>query len=276
MNAADAIREKIETSPDNVLWFQNEMPGRPLGVVIPYRDREQHLKELIPHLISFFRRDRFNSVIKPLIVVSEQNDDRKFNRGRCCNGGFLAVEQYCDYVCFHDVDYLPIWADYSYAPRPTQIIRWGMDGRPIRVGPNNKLWVVANSTEFLGTIFVVDNSQFRAVNGFSNLYEGWGSEDTDLKERFIVLGLTLDCRLDGTFKALYHDHAGFTEDGNKNQDWIDNEELFDSLKPKYYEAKSFPEGLGTIPLGDVEVHFERWHGLDKSEELTICRLRLGL
>ena len=34
-----------------------------LAIVIPYRDREQHLSRLIPHLVTFFERDRLARAI---------------------------------------------------------------------------------------------------------------------------------------------------------------------------------------------------------------------
>jgi hypothetical protein len=107
-----------------------------------------------------------------LIVVSEQADQKPFNRGWCCNGGFLAVEPYCDYVCFHDVDHLPESADYSFTSEPTQIM-WHHNGRrPIRVSPDNQLFVVSSGEpRFIGTVFVIDKMQFRDANGFSNEYE---------------------------------------------------------------------------------------------------------
>jgi hypothetical protein len=72
----------------------------------------------------------------------------------CVNGGFLALENYRDYVCFHDVDYLPMWADYSYTAHPTRLIWWGMNLRPVRPAEDNR-WRVTISKEDLGAVFVI-------------------------------------------------------------------------------------------------------------------------
>ena len=57
------------------------------------------------------------------IIVVEQVDDNDFNRGKLLNIGFNAAKKEgCDYVVFHDIDLLPINADYSYANKPTHLI----------------------------------------------------------------------------------------------------------------------------------------------------------
>jgi hypothetical protein len=266
------IEGKIEAHSDSAAWLRKDSTGPRLGIIVPYRARQEHLGKLLPHLISFFRRDLRNSHINPLIVIAEQADEGRFNRGWCRNGGFLAVEKHCDYVCFHDVDYLPVWADYSYSVFPTRIVWWGMNFRPVRVASDNKLWVT-NSRNNFGAVIVMDRGQFLAANGYSNKYIGWGYEDDDLKARLESQGFATASR-DGTFIPLDHDHEGFTTSGEKNQDWLDNEKLFVTLRRQYQESRSIPEGLSTMSLGHVEVAFERHSGLDQSESLVICRLRI--
>jgi hypothetical protein len=266
------IAVEVAAHPDRPPWTRKFKKGPTVGIVIPYRAREEHLKKLVPHLISFFARDVQNSYIRPLIVVSEQADDRKFNRGWCRNGGFLAVEPYCDYVCFHDVDYMPMWADYSYSAFPTQLLYWGMNLRPIRASADETLYVVATRTTLSG-VYVIDKNQFRAANGFSNQYDGWGYEDTDLHARFGLLGIKAKYR-DGTFIPLDHDHEGFTENAEKSADWIENESRYERLADEYKKTKKLSDGLAEMPLGDVAVEFERWSGLNESEKMTICRLRI--
>jgi hypothetical protein len=47
------------------------------------------------------------------------------------NVGFMLLRERIDYVCFHDVDYLPIWADYSLVDTPTMIVWYGFESRPL-------------------------------------------------------------------------------------------------------------------------------------------------
>lgn len=266
------VAQKIADHPDAVAWVRNEFDNPTVGIVVPYRDREEHLKKFLPHLISFFNRDLNNCHIKPLVVISEQADEKKFNRGLCCNAGFLAVEKYCGHVCFHDVDYLPMWADYSYSSFPGRIIWSGLNYRPIRVSPENKKWVTTNKSSF-GAVIAIDKEQFKSVNGFSNNYQGWGLEDADLRDRLQSYGIPLRHR-DGTFIPLDHDHQGYTDSGEKSPDWIDNEAVFRRMRPQYWESRSYPEGLSTIPIDNVEITFESWMGLEAAESMLICRLRI--
>ena len=85
--------------------------SKKLGVIVPYRDREEHLaifkKEITRFLSS--RKIPFE-----LIIVNQDNA-KLFNRGMLLNIGFKYAEELgCDYVVFHDVDLIPKIADYYY------------------------------------------------------------------------------------------------------------------------------------------------------------------
>jgi hypothetical protein len=267
----NSVSDAVSNSRGFEAWTAKSKLGPTCGIIIPYRNREEHLKQLLPHLISFFHRDLQNNYINPLIVVAEQANEEKFNRGWCRNAGFLAVANACDYICLHDVDYMPSWADYSYCSFPTQIIWWGMHLRPIRVGGNS---LVTAARGNLGAVVIIDKWQFSGVNGYSNLYFGWGYEDADLKTRLQVKGLTPKFKA-GTFIPLEHDHQGFTETGEKTKDWIENEALFQRLAAEYESMSTFSEGLSTIAYNTISVEFERWSGFNEQEQSLVCRLRLG-
>ena len=60
-----------------------------LLIVVPYRNREAHLAELLPALSTYFlRNDDPRLLPPPMICIVEQNDDLPFNRGALCNIGF--------------------------------------------------------------------------------------------------------------------------------------------------------------------------------------------
>jgi len=142
--------------------------------------------------------------------VVEQKDDLPFNRGALVNAGFLLGEADSDYLCIHDVDYLPIWADYSHCETPTCILWYGLENRPIRVGdPSTRITIDLENV--FGTVVLIDNVQFRKAGGFSNGYWGWGYEDIDFKLRLSGEGFPL-FRRKGTFQPLDHDNAGFQPD----------------------------------------------------------------
>src|SRR5262245_39454385 len=103
------------------------MAEKRLAVLVPYRDREAHLAEFVPHMRQFLSAQG----IPFQIVIIEQADPKPFNRGKLLNVGFSLVKDEVDYVCFHDVDMLPIAADYSYCETPThlaaQVEQFGWD-----------------------------------------------------------------------------------------------------------------------------------------------------
>ena len=114
----------------------------------------------------------------------EQYDDKPFNRGKLLNIGFIkAKELGCNYVCFHDIDMLPVKVDYSYADRPTQLANRFI----YEVGVERTI-----SDEYFGGVTIFPVEQFEDINGYSNDYWGWGFEDNDLllrcKEKGIPLG----------------------------------------------------------------------------------------
>ena len=100
-----------------------------LAIIIPYRNREEHLKRILPHLVTFFERDRFARAIPYEVHIVEQAPGKLFNRGALINAGFALAHRNADYVVLHDVDYLPVWADYSRVHEPTSLIAYGVEGR---------------------------------------------------------------------------------------------------------------------------------------------------
>jgi len=109
-----------------------------LGIIVPCRDRKEHLAQLVPHLAAYFTRDKVDSAVPVKLVIVEQ---APINRGLINNIGYAFLRGEVDYVCFYDVDFLPIWADYSYPELPTMIIWFGMESRPFDPArPDKRIW----------------------------------------------------------------------------------------------------------------------------------------
>ena len=66
-----------------------------LGIVIPYRNRSDHLFQIVPHLARYFSRHQIDSEIPVQIAVIEQPTGLPSNRGLLCNIGFKVL---CDAV----------------------------------------------------------------------------------------------------------------------------------------------------------------------------------
>ncbi len=140
-----------------------------LGVIVPYRDRFEHLQTFKKKIIPYLNE---KGIDFELIVV-EQDDGKAFNRGKLLNVGFLyAKKNKCDYVAFHDVDMIPVDVDYSYSDVPVQMAT-------DFIGETKRIVF----DEYFGGVTIFPVTMFEHINGYSNDYWGWGYEDTDVLHR---------------------------------------------------------------------------------------------
>ena len=149
-----------------------------LGVCVPYRNRESHLKEFIPK-VGKYLQDRG---IDYQIYFGHQVDDKLFNRGATKNiAAEWAFKEGCDYIVWHDIDMIPEdggGADYSYPKEaarhiPTQITQMGYE---------------LKYEEYFGGAVLFTKEQVEKTNGYSNDYWDWGMEDDDLFWRCVIEG----------------------------------------------------------------------------------------
>lgn len=153
-------------------------------VLTTYRNREAHLKEWVPAMRI--------AVPGAKIYVIEQADDKSFNRGKLFNVGFLHTEQLGDYWIMQDVDLLPLSVDYSYPDKPTHLATQA-----------SQFGYKMPFDKYFGGCNAFTREQFRAVNGFSNHFRGWGAEDCELLKQFEDKGIEIQ-RRPGRFKSLPH------------------------------------------------------------------------
>lgn len=191
-----------------------------MALIVPYRDREKHLEEFVPYMHHFL------STIPYHIYLIEQSGEAPFNRGQLLNIGFQLSRGTSEYVCFHDVDMLPVSADYSKPLRPTHLARsveqfnYGMP-----------------YPGYFGGVTLFPLHDFENVNGFSNGYWGWGLEDDDLKLRCKRKGIPLLTR-EGIFLSLPHQRAQETDILVHA-----NRERFEEV---LFGAEEMTEGLSTL------------------------------
>ena len=76
-----------------------------VAIIVPYRDREEHLRTFLFHMHSFLPRQQLDYAI----FVVEQEGEGAFNRAMLLNVGAAEALKSYDYQCFifHDVDLLP-------------------------------------------------------------------------------------------------------------------------------------------------------------------------
>ena len=213
-----------------------------LAIIVPYRDRPEQLDQFVPHLRAYFARDKLDRTIPYRVMFVEQEAGSPFNRGMLKNIGFRLCAEASDYTAFHDIDYLPLWADYSWVTRPTRIIHHGAEERPLAPG-RSQLVMAHDLSTFFGGVVLAPNASFASVNGYSNRYWGWGCEDSDLRRRYLAAGIGIDSR-DGTFIALDHDHEGYTPEGDARPIATVNRALLEAKWATGGEAKE--DGLSTL------------------------------
>lgn len=212
-----------------------------LALIVPYRDREEQLRTFIPYIRNYFKTTTPQNNIDFTLYIIEQTGTEPFNRGKLLNVGFdLAQKAGNEYVCFHDVDYLPLNADYSKPSKPTRLIWKGLTKRE-------------DPDLFFGAVVLFPCDQFIKVNGFSNKYCGWGFEDTDLHLRIRASGLSID-RRDQDFKSLQHAWSGVDENGNWLPEVISNKNRFFSIKDDISSTMK-DDGLSTLSY-EVIIEFE--------------------
>ena len=192
-----------------------------LAVIIPFRDREEHLKVFLEE---FTKKVNIEDYI---IIIVEQYKEKLFNRAKLFNIGFDFIKDKVDYVCFHDVDLIPEICDYSYTDIPLHLSKYSSQF-------NYKL----PSLGLYGGVNLMSNENFTKINGFSNDFWSWGGEDDDLLSRVRHFGYELkrrECR----YKSLPH----------KKSDRSNRINNVKKLKSKYNYLE---DGLSTLEYKVLE------------------------
>jgi len=130
------------------------------------------------------------------IVVVEQLSDTPFNRAKLFNIGFaesLKVNPTGQCYVFHDVDLLPQKLSNIYACTN--------DPRHMSASVNTFRYNLPYLSLFGGAVAIV-REQFEAINGFSNVFYGWGGEDDDFLNRIVSRDFNI-CRFEPAVARYY-------------------------------------------------------------------------
>lgn len=181
------------------------MNDHKLAIVVPYRNRREHLEMFLPHIKKYLGGQ---NVLHKIYII-EQEEGKAFNRAKLLNIGFLEADNDCDYFVFHDVDMIPQNVDYGYQELPTHLaaaasqFNYGLpyDG-------------------YFGGVTMFSRKSFLKVNGYSNEYWGWGAEDDDILYRCHLADLKVQRQSPGILKSLTHDRIIDEKEYYKNIDRI--------------------------------------------------------
>lgn len=170
------------------------MQKEKLALLVPYRDRAAHLEEFLKYVPEYINKQN----IEFIIVICEQGDNQRFNRGKVLNCGvdYLMKNNIgFSYVCFHDVDNIPVdKVDYSYSDVPVHIATeiqqfgWAL--------PYPNFYSIAN---------ILTKENLVKTNSYPSIF-GYGMDDDSLLFRVKYVGYEL-IRREGKFRSLPHYNA---------------------------------------------------------------------
>lgn len=133
--------------------------------IIPYRDRENHLKRFVDHYGGIFQNT-------PIIVV-EQQPNTPFNRAKLFNVGFLECGRDYDWAAYHDVD-MYVYPDYTH--------RYDYPEMPTHIATRCEQFDYKQPyEEYSGGVILINKEQMVSSNGFSNLFWGRNAEDDEMR-----------------------------------------------------------------------------------------------
>lgn len=170
-------------------------PVESVAIIIPYRDRRKHLEIFVNHMHSFLQRQQ----LRYGIFVVEQARPTTFNRGLLANVGFLAAQSTGLYNCYviHDVDLLPL--------NDRNIYNCSGKFRHLSAA-NSKFGNSVPYNEYAGGVIALREDIYVNINGFSNVFFGWGGEDDDVWNRARARGYSMERpeKDVGAYIALQH------------------------------------------------------------------------
>ena len=137
---------------------------RKLLVVVPYRNREAHLKFFLENTPKYFK----NQNISYDILICELDAQGDWNAGLCCNSiiNFIQDSIAYEYIYIHHIDVSPIEGDWSFPDKNEFYTGLGDFGSCL-----------------------LNFEDFMKVEGYSNLFWGWGGEDNDLYTKLSEHGI---------------------------------------------------------------------------------------
>ncbi|XP_061553265.1 beta-1,4-galactosyltransferase 3 isoform X2 [Phycodurus eques] len=156
-------------------------PRHRTAIVVPYRNRQTHLRALLYHLHPFLQRQQ----IHYSIYIVQQWGNGTFNRAKLLNVGVREALRDEDWSCIflHDVDLLPENDHNTYTCHkqfPTHL-SVAMDKFRYRLP----------YPQYFGGVSAVTPEQYMKMNGFPNQYWGWGGEDDDIAARVRLSGMKI-------------------------------------------------------------------------------------
>ena len=215
--------------------------------LVPYRAgsdqlfRRDQIIRMINNISLFFTKHN----IEYKIVISEQHDDNKFNRGLLLNAAFLEASK----LVPNNSKYIHFNVDYEFNLErsiPDEFFTFS-DGF---------LDLYRFDYPILGSACVFDSDSYRKINGFPNDLCGWGGDDWAIYNRIIQKNIPI-LTIPNIFNSglVIDNDISYTRDfsqNTRNQLLAKRDDLeTNGLRNCYY----IKEGTGEFHDGNIIYHF---------------------
>lgn len=192
-------------------------------VLVTYRQRKTHLNVFLLYMQRYFPHLR--------IAVIEQDDKEVWNKGLLFNAGYRELAAGYDYLILHDVDFIPDnTVDYGPCTVPTLLAT--------ECSQYNYTHLYDG---YFGGVIGLDKEHYEMVNGFSNMFRGWGGEDDHFRNSFIAKGITPLKRMGNRFENFTHPRPDVRPGVGKDFNSPDYKNNWNMV----HRPRDFSEGLST-------------------------------
>lgn len=200
------------------------------AIIIPYRDRRQHLTLYLYNVIPKLIRQRIDFTI----FVIEQSHSAAFNRGMMRNVGFEEAKKEGPFDCFifNDVDTIIEDDRNMFYCNPFRVRHLASSISRYQYSMPSYILV--------GGIIAFTKMQFELINGYSNMFFLWGGEDDDVYRRLVEAGCIIERPPDpiGSLTTFSHTHDDITDNRYKTSTAVKNYHKFDGLRSLEYKVLS--------------------------------------
>ena len=195
----------------NIIMYKPKLctPKQCLAFLIPARDRESHLKQLMYHLPEILMQQ---NLCFSLFILDQFDNETIFNKAKLYNAAYteiknilkpIEISDIFDCLVFHDVDLLPqnLTIPYVCSLYPVH--------QPVHLSVAlTKYGYHFSNPRMIGGVALFTPKIFENVNGWSNKFWGWGGEDDNMfyrvsKLRYEIQRPEFKCKLTDEMKRRY-------------------------------------------------------------------------
>ncbi|XP_013412139.1 beta-1,4-galactosyltransferase 4 isoform X2 [Lingula anatina] len=173
-------------------------PRDHVAIIIPYRDRQEHLDVLLQNLHPFLQSQKCHYQI----FVIEQAHPEPFNTGYAKNIGFVEASAMFDFTCyiFQDVDKIPMNNSLLYRCPPDRVFHFA--------SAEDRYNYSLLYPNYIGGAIGFTPDTFKKINGFANNFIRWGGDDDDLFHRIVAQKVPIEHAHThmGMYRVLNHTH----------------------------------------------------------------------